>query len=393
MDDAQLTVLRSLSLSALPALEPSRSNRVADDPRAAAFGHTLFFDEHLSASREIACVTCHEPARFFTDGLARSVGIRTLARNAPTVVGAAYSPWMFWDGRRDSLWAQALAPLESPGEMGATRVEVVRRATTAPEFAKPYRALFGAPPDLRGIPEHAGPFGDEAAAAAWSRLPARRIHEIDLAFANVGKALEAYQRQLLPAAARFDRAVDALAAGDASAARTLLSKAEWAGARLFADASRTQCLRCHNGPLFTNQAFHRVGTASGGALPDFGRFLGIQALLVDPFNCLGAYSDAKPDECDELRFVNRGEIGHLNGAFKTPTLRGVADTAPYMHDGRHATLEQVIDHYRDPPARRTNEHELTPLEISDTERDALVAFLGTLSGGVAADPRWLVPPR
>jgi cytochrome c peroxidase len=224
-------------------------------------------------------------------------------------------------------------------------------------------------------------------------VPAQHQQQIDRAFANVGKALDAYQRRLLPAPARFDRAIDALAGGDVATARDILDDDEWAGARLFADTGRTQCLRCHNGPLLTNQGFHRVGTAGGGALPDFGRFLGIQALLVDPFNCLGVYSDAKPDECEELRFLNRGEIDHLNGAFKTPTLRGVADTAPYMHDGRHSTLEQVMEHYRTPPPRRANEHELTPLEISDGELAELVAFLSTLSGAVAADSHWLEPPR
>jgi len=167
---------------------------------------------------------------------------------------------------------------------------------------------------------------------------------------------------------------------------------EIAGARLFIDAGRTLCLRCHNGPLLTNQVFHDVGTALGdGRLPDFGRYLGLQSVLIDPFNCLGPYSDAAPEDCTELRFLETRHAEAEMGKFKTPTLRGLPRTAPYMHDGRFATLEEVIDHYRSPPIG-PDRLEITPLEIDDAEARALVAFLRTLDGGVDADAVWLEPP-
>jgi cytochrome c peroxidase len=389
-----------MAIDALVPPPEDPSNRVAEDPAAAALGHLLFFETRLSSNRQVACVTCHDPERFFTDGKLVSTGVGVTNRNAPTVVGAAYSPWMFWDGRRDSLWAQALAPLESSAEMNLTRVEVVQHVARDPAAAALYLEAFGRPPIAPGgmpLPERAGPYGDPEARDAWARMTPSGREAIDQAFSDVGKAIAAYQRLLVPGPGRFDRYVKSLtrAPGDNGPASEL-SSSELMGLRLFMDAGRTQCLRCHNGPLFTNQGFHRVGTESTAeGMPEFGRFLGLQAALVDPFNCLGAFSDAEPDACRELRFMRRDHVDAEMGKFKTPTLRGLGKTAPYMHDGRHTTLAAVIDHYREPPPNGPNSangHELLPLALSPEESEALTAFLGTLDSGIDAEPRWLRPP-
>ncbi len=389
-----------MAIDALVPPPEDPSNRVAKNPAAAALGHLLFFETGLSSNRQIACATCHEPERFFTDGKLVSSGLGVMNRNAPTLVGAAYSPWMFWDGRRDSLWSQALAPLESSAEMNTTRVEVVRQVAGDPAAAALYLEAFGRPPIASGVarlPERAGPFGDPTAQDAWARMTPGDRQAIDQAFADVGKAIAAYQRLLVPSPGRFDRYVKALGRAPGEDSPTsALSPSELMGLRLFMDAGRTQCLRCHNGPLFTNQGFHRVGTEwTAEGMPEFGRFLGLQAALVDPFNCLGAFSDAEPDDCRELRFMRRDHVDAEMGKFKTPTLRGLGKTAPYMHDGRHATLAAVIDHYRDPPPivpNSANGHELLPLVLSPEESEALAAFLGTLDSEIGADPRWLRPP-
>lgn len=389
---AELELLHSLSLGSLPPPPKSDSNRVADEPRAERMGERLFFDPGLSRNGEISCATCHIPELHFTDGEATSShGLGRGRRNAPSVVGAAYGAWHFWDGRRDSLWSQALAPMETTTEMGNTRLEIARYATTDPRYAEDYRALFGPPPDFGDaarFPQRASPYGDDEAKEAWARLDESAKAQIDRAFSNVGKAIEAYERRLVPGPSRFDQYVERIRSGDVSGAAKLLDAEELAGLRLFVDAERTQCLRCHNGPLLTNQSFHDVGSGRGGDAPDLGRFLGIQSLLLDPFNCLGPYSDAPPGSCQELRFLARREIALQSGAFKTPTLRDVARTAPYFHDGRYARLDQVIAHYRNPPEDPGNE--LNPLALSDVEARQLVAFLNTLSGGVAvgsAEPR------
>ncbi len=351
-----LRLLGSLRLVSAPP--PSPSNRVADDPRAAALGRRLFFDTGFSANRATACATCHQPERHYTDGRARSVP--PSGRNAPTVVGAASGSWFTWDGRRDSLWAQALVPFEATNEIGSSRTGVVRE-------------LVGA-----ALPDHAGPLGDEAARNAWQKLTQAQRDRIDRAYSNLGKALEAFERTLLPADARFDRYVDALRAGRGGEAAALLDASEVAGLRLFVDPARTQCLQCHNGPQFTNGGFHNLGTGtfSGPAL-DFGRALGLQGVLLDVFNCVGPYSDAGPDDCRELRFLSRDAHVPLEGAFKTPTLRDVAATAPYFHDGRFATLREVLAYYNAPPGNET--HELRALRLSEAELAQIESLLRALS--------------
>lgn len=392
---AQLALLESLAIRALPPTPAQASNRVADDPLAAELGHRLFFDPGLSRNRQVSCATCHVPELLFTDGRATSRGIADLARNAPTLVGAAHSPWMFWDGRRDSLWAQALAPLEAAAEMGTTRLAVVRHVAGDPKLAALYERLFGPlPAQARSErwAQSAGPFGDRDERAAWQRMSTEDRLAIDRAFAQVGKALAAYERLLQPGESRFDRYVAELRTGASGDPSTSLDEEEIRGLRLFVDVGRTQCLRCHNGPLFSNQSFHQIGTGQGLAgLPDFGRFLGIQAVLIDPFNCLGAYSDARPDQCRELRFVEKSHVAGETGKFKTPTLRGLARTGPYLHDGRFGSLDAVLDHYRTPPSS-AGALEITPVELTDDESRALIAFLSSLDGGIDLPERWLRPP-
>ena len=182
---------------------------MADDRRAAELGHRLFFDAGLSRDGSVSCATCHVPDLLFTDGRATSRGLADTSRNAPTLVGAAHSPWMFWDGRRDSLWAQALGPLEAPAEMGSTRTAVVRRVTTDPTLATLYRRVFGNPPSFaEDDPRSAGPFGTPDERSAWLALSERERRGVDEAFSNIGKALGAYERLLVPGPSRFDRYVD-----------------------------------------------------------------------------------------------------------------------------------------------------------------------------------------
>ena len=395
MSGAEIALVESLSIQSLPPPPASPSNRVADDRAAAELGHHLFFDPGLSRDGSAACASCHIADLYFTDGRATSRGLGQTSRNAPTVVAGAYSTWQFWDGRRDSLWAQALAPMETAAEMGSTRMAVVRHVLGDPRLAAMYERVFGPGPmlgDTARFPERAGPFGDREEQDAWYRMATADRHTIDTAFANVGKAIAAYERILVPGPSRFDRWVEALRAETAHAPDARLTPMEIAGLRLFIDPGRTLCLRCHNGPLLTNQVFHDVGTALGdGRLPDLGRFLGLQAALIDPFNCLGRHSDALPKDCKELRFMDKRHAEAEVGKFKTPGLRGLLRSAPYMHDGRMATLAEVVEHYRSPPVG-PDTLEITPLEIDDEEAEALVAFLESLDGGVGVDAVWLRPP-
>jgi len=266
--------------------------------------------------------------------------------------------------------------------MGSSRTAVLKQVFDDPTLREPYLQLFGALPaglDIQALPEHAGPFADKAAKDRWFRLSRQQRKAVNRVYANVGKAIAAYERTLRYQPSRFDQYLDDIADGAADSER--LSDTEKRGARLFLDASKTQCMQCHNGPTFSNGGFHNIGTGNfSGEHLDYGRVFGLQAVLMDEFNCLGPFSDAAPDQCTTLRFLNRQSHTPLEGAFKTPSLRHVARTPPYFHDGSKADLAAVMEHYVSPPdPRQQGNHELNPLSLTESEIQQLIAFLGTLT--------------
>lgn len=373
--EAEIATLRTLWLGSLPPLPADPSNQYADDPRAAALGESLFFDARFSLNGEVACGTCHLPELGFQDGLPLAQGVGVTDRRTMPIAGMAYSPWLFWDGRKDSLWAQALGPLENPVEHGGTRTQYAHLIAT--HYRAEYEALFGPLPGLSGMPLSAGPVADPAARAAWEAMDALEQEAVTQIYANMGKAIAAFERTIMPGPARFDAYVAALLAGDTQGMRNALSSDEVAGLRLFVGPAN--CIQCHNGPLFTDNDFHNTAVPAVPGLPeDTGRAAGVLQVLADEFNCLSPYSDAAPEQCAELRFIlSEGE--ELLRAFKPPSLRNVADRPPYMHAGQFATLEQVLAHYNSAPPAPAGHSELEPLHLSATELNQLLAFLAALS--------------
>lgn len=372
-------VLESLSLSSPPAPPPDPSNAVGDDGEAANLGHALFFDPRLSRNGQVSCATCHDPAKGFTDGLPLAKGIGTMNRQTLTVVGAAHSPWQFWDGRKDSLWAQALGPLEQPVEHGFTRGEVADVIARA--YAEPYEEVFGALPELKS-PAHAGPLGDAGAQAAWQAIPAGEREAVTRVFVNVGKAIAAYERQLAPEPSRFDAYVDALRGGN-PAGEALLTPVEIAGLRLFIGSAG--CTACHSGPRLTDDSFHNTGVPAVAGLPlDRGRQRGAVLVAEDEFNCLSSYSDAAPSQCRVLTGLETPPGAALERAYKVPSLRNVAAQPPYMHAGQFGSLREVLRHYNHAPAAPGGQSELEPLGFSETQLGQLEAFLGTLTSEAGA---------
>jgi cytochrome c peroxidase len=210
-------------------------------------------------------------------------------------------------------------------------------------------------------------------------------------FANLGKAIAAYERRIAPGASRFDAYVDAALRGDAQQMAATLTRDEEAGLRLF--IGKANCLQCHNGPLFTNNDFHNTGVpAAAGLREDTGRLAGVKQVLADEFNCLGPYSDARPEQCGELRFLATDAKNQLR-QFRPPSLRNVAERAPYMHAGQFGSLVEVVEHYNRAPQAPQGHSELKPLRLSRAEIDQLVAFLATLKSPVNAESRWLLDPK
>jgi cytochrome c peroxidase len=304
------------------------------------------------------------------------------------IAGTAYSPWLFWDGRKDSQWAQALGPLESAVEHGGNRTQYAQ--VIEHYYRTQYEATFGRLPDLSALPPSAGPVADPAARAAWERMSGHERETATLIYVNIGKAIAAYERKLMPGPSRFDAYVQAVLNGDTATMHATFTPDEAAGLRLF--VGKANCINCHSGPLFTNNDFHNTGVPAVAALPeDTGRARGAQQVRADEFNCLSRYSDAQPRQCAELRFL-KPEGEELVRAFKPPSLRYAAERAPFMHAGQFATLDQVLDHYNRAPAAPAGHSELEPLGLSERELAQLAAFLRTLSGPLATAPEWLAAP-
>ncbi len=354
--DADIEILQSLWIGNLGPVPPDPSNAVADNPLAAEFGQLLFFDARLSANGGISCSTCHQPVRRFTDGLQKGQAIGTSKRNTPSIVGGAYSPWMYWDGRRDSQWSQSLSPLEDANEHGSNRGQVVRVIAEDLTYSEIYRELFGELPDQ----------ADEKA--------------VNTSFSNIGKAIAAFERLLLPAPSRFDDYLAAVIAEDVAAQQDLFTDDEIVGLQLF--IGKANCTQCHNGPLLTNHEFHNTGVISfPGEVPDKGRVLGVREVRDNVFNCDGPYNDDQDRNCAELEYARTGS--ELIGAFRTPSLRNLENTAPFMHKGQIATLSAVLRHYNEAPLAMIGHNETKPLKLRDSELRQMEAFLHTLSAPIA----------
>lgn len=373
--DAERNAIASLALSALPPLKTDTTNRYADVPAAAALGSTLFFDTGMSGDGLVSCSTCHKIDRQFQDDLPRAVGVGRTNRRTMPLAGVAHDPWFFWDGRRDSLWAQALAPLENPLEQAGNRAAYAHYIKA--RFGERYERIFGPLPDLSDVPANASPLGSDAEKAAWNAMPAAQAEAVNRVFANIGKAIAAFERSIAPPTTRFDRFAAALATGIQPQGDDAFSPEEILGLKLF--IGKANCVTCHTGPRFTDSSFHNTGVPPvNGLPPDRGRIDAVRQVEADPFNCFGAFRDGDASACGELRFMVKAGP-ELVRAYKTPSLRGAATRPPYMHAGQFSSLDEVVAHYAKAPASVEGTSEVHPLQLSERERAALVAFLKTLA--------------
>lgn len=370
LDAAECAAAHSFALPA--SLPPARGNAKGDDPGAAQLGFAMFYDARFSSNQNVRCATCHLPERDFGDGRATGKGLAELSRNTPTLFQVARLKWQFWDGRADSLWSQGVFPLENPAEMGLSRLEVAHRI--AKSFGVRYEGVFGALPpldDTARFPAVGGP-GD----AAWEGMTEADRAAVNLVAANTGKAFEAYERKLASGPAALDRYLG----GDAAA----MEAPQVRGLGTFL---RAGCANCHSGPLLTDEEFHDIGMPTPpGKTPDRGRIDGLPVLLANPFNAQGPYWDGPPEE------LPAPATDADTGTFRTPTLRDVALSAPYGHDGRFATLRDVVDfHLRgggrgDPGVVGTVDPLLVKQDLTAAEEEDLLAFLDALTGDYPAPP-------
>lgn len=335
----------------LPALRVPADN--PQTPEKIALGDRLFNDKRFSSTGEVSCATCHDAQKAFTDGpLPVSEGINKLTgtRNGPTVINSAYMRTMFWDGRSPSLEDQALHPFVNPVEMGLKDHEpILKIVRSDPEYTRAFRRVF----DKSG----SGITMDE-----------------------VTKAIAAFERTIISGDSPFDRYYFGHDDG-------ALSPAQVRGLDLFVNKGR--CVSCHvieqTQALFTDNRFHNVGVGINDIQDDAPalatEFLKAQATLSEvDVKVLG---DRRTSELGRLAVTRSLED---IGSFKTPTLRNIAVTAPYMHDGSKATLRDVVVHYNNGGV--TNEGDrvndflsggIRPLNLTDEQIDDLVAFMEALT--------------
>jgi cytochrome c peroxidase len=338
-----------------PAFRADPSNRASGNPEAVALGERLFFDRRLSASGGISCSRCHLPERNWTDGEARAHGLARVDRNTPSVSNARLHRWFGWDGANDSLWAQSLRPILDARELGASAGHVAQLLRGDRDLACRYRKVFG-------------------------ELPAQD----EALMVGAAKALAAFQETLMSAGSAFDEFRNALEKGDETGIAKYPESAK-RGLRIF--LGRGSCSTCHAGPAFTNGEFHDTGIPffiEPGRV-DAGRHEGIRKLRSSRFNLLGAYSDdARRSTATSTTHVTLQQRNF--GEFRTPSLRNLALTAPYMHNGSLATLRDVVNHYSNISPDRLHadgEAILKPLKLDEREARDLVAFLESLQDGGA----------
>ena len=333
-----------------PVHDPS--NRASARPAAIGYGAALFHDTRLSRDGSLACASCHQPARGFSDGLPRSVGLQPGTRNTLGLDNVGQQRWLSWDGANDNLWAQSLRPLLDAREMGSSLDQVARTVRSDPGLRDGYRRAFGQDPGA----------DDEAVAV------------------DVAKALAAYQETLVSPRTPFDEFRDAVARGDRQAAAAYPAAAQ-RGLALF--LGRGRCYVCHSGPTFSNGEFSDIGVPFfiGRGQVDPGRHGGIQVLQRSRYNLLGPFNDdASRSSATPTRHVLL-EHRHF-GEFKVPSLRNLARTAPYMHNGSLKTLREVLRHDSELDENRLHadgEAILVPLRLSEAETEDLLAFLDSLN--------------
>jgi cytochrome c peroxidase len=345
--DGPLAKPRSLQQVGLP-VEMTRTVTPSDNPQTPekiALGEKLFFDGRLSADGSVACATCHDPTRAFTDGRPASVGIdgRTGQRNAPTVLNALYNKAQFWDGRAQSLEEQAGLPIVNRVEMGQPNLDAaVAKIAGIDEYKEAFPKVFGRPvngPDLL-------------------------------------RTIASYERALVS----FDSPFDHFIVGDQSA----IDDAAKRGWELF--NTKAMCNKCHaltdtkrDVTNFMDNDFHNIGV---GIIKHDVVALAVQAKKLVASGDSAAIDRAaiETDMSALGRFlITKKDVD--TASFKTPNLRNVLVTGPYFHDGSQETLWDVIDHYNKGDGLKNPwlDQDIQPLALTEPEIDDLVAFLASLT--------------
>lgn len=322
--DHSLAQEKKKSLEPLPPVPVPKDNPMTLEK--VELGKKLFFDRRLSGDGTMSCASCHDPERAFTDGSEVSLSYPTTRniRNAPTLINIAYAKHYFWDGRAKTLEEQAEFPIMSPFEMNQNLSFLEEEIRMVPYYREAFKKVFG--------------------------------QEVNIKL--IAKAIAAFERTLVSKNAPIDRYLK----GDKNA----LSPEAKKGMEIF--TGKGNCIKCHYGPYISDQKFHYIGVPENPKYANDDKFIATLR-YVAKINKYPNYMTVREDL--GRYFLTKNKINYK--AFKTPSLREVAKTAPYMHNGVFKTLDEVIDFFN--KGGGPGNRDLKPLNLSSEEKKALKTFL------------------
>ena len=341
---------------------PDPGNELSGLAWAQQVGEKLFHDKQLSASGALSCADCHIETLGFTDGKAVAMGAQNHVRNTQGLLDVGLQRWFGWDGGTDSLWAASLRPIFFEIEMNNTLEAFAAYLREQAEYKEAIETALMLKAGDDATSTDLNSVNDETVAVTGAKLMAAFVHS------------------LRSPPTPFDLFREKLITGHSKQASGI-SVAAQRGLKIF--LGEANCHVCHFGPNFSNGEFHDTGRAffTGVGQVDAGRYTGIKRLRKDPFNLLSSFNGTNID--NEVRKTSSVKLGQSNwGQWRTPSLRHLNSTAPYLHDGSLATLRDVVDAYADIDPDRLHQNGeaiLKPLDLSDAQRNDLVEFLKTLS--------------
>ena len=333
LDGAEQCQAQPRPLAPLPPVEQFVPKDNPMTPEKIELGKMLYFDPRLSGDSSTSCAKCHDPEAGFSNGKRLSDAYPGTKhwRSVPTVLNAAYARLLFWDGRSTSLEDQAKGPIQAPIEMNQNPGHLVHKLRQIPFYREGFKKVFNS----------------------------------DITFDNIAKAIATFERTIVSRNVPFDNYLK----GDKSA----LDSEQIRGLEIFKEKAR--CINCHNGAIFSDGALHAIGVPEIEPLrKDSDRVATRHFFAQD-----AGYSNWKIDADYGRELITKSAKDRFK--FKTPSLREVLDTAPYMHNGAFLTLEEVVDFYNkgggDIPGK---DPLMKPLGLTAEEKAALIAFLESLSG-------------
>lgn len=335
-------VAQNRPLAPLPPIEQFVPKDNPMTPEKIELGRMLFFDPRLAGDSSLSCSKCHDPEQGFSNGKRLSDAYPGTKhwRHAPTVLNAAYAEMLFWDGRSPNLEDQAKGPIQAPIEMNQNPGHLVEKLSRIPYYRERFRKVF----------------------------------DSEVTFENIARAIATFERTIVSRNVPFDAYLN----GDKSA----LDAEQIRGLELF--RGKANCIACHDGAVLSDGKLHATGVEEIEPLSrDSDRIATRHFFAKD-----AGYKEYRIDADYGRELISKSVEDRFK--FKTPSLREIAETAPYMHNGALITLEDVVDFYDRGGGNLPNKDRLMkPLRLGDEEKAALIAFLESLSG----DPIKIAPPE